>query len=121
MLDLSQFDQNAMINLNPGTFRSAGGKINNIGVAFSTVIDKAIGGRGDDVIIASNVSSQLEGRDGSDVLWGGASDDTLVGGDDPDTFHPGGGLNSCATRWPTWTATPSSTSARARRSTSPAC
>jgi len=92
-LDLSQFDQNAMINLSPGTFSSAGGKINNIGIAFSTVINKAIGGSGDDVIIASNVSSLLDGRDGSDVLWGGASGDTLVGGADPDTFHPGGGLN----------------------------
>ena len=27
------------------------------------------------------------------MLWGGASDDTLVGGAAPDTFHPGGGLN----------------------------
>ena len=92
-LDLSQFDQNAMINLNPGTFSSAGGKVNNIGIAFSTVINKAIGGSGDDVIIASGVSSLLDGRDGSDVLRGGASDDTLIGGADPDTFHPGGGLN----------------------------
>ena len=82
-----------MINLNPGTFWSAGGKVNNIGIAFSTVINKAIGGFGDDVIIAWYVSSLLEGRDGSDVLRGGASDDTLLGGADPDTFHPGGGLN----------------------------
>ncbi len=92
-LDLSEFSHDAVINLNPGSFSSAGGKVNNIGIAYGTVVDKGIGGDGNDTIIASGVSSQLEGRGGGDVLWGGAAGDILVGGADPDTFHPGDGLN----------------------------
>ena len=37
--------------------------------------------------------STLDGRDGSDDLWGALGNDILTGGADPDTFHPGGGLN----------------------------
>lgn len=92
-LDLSQFDKDATINLNPGTFSSANGMVNNIGIAFFTVVNEGIGGSGNDVMIASDVATRLDGGDGSDVLRGGAGNDTLVGGADPDTFHPGGGLN----------------------------
>ncbi len=92
-LDLSKFSQDAVIDLNPGTFSSAGGKTNNIGIAFGTVIEKGIGGSGDDKITASDMASTLDGRAGNDVLWGGAGIDVLTGGDDPDTLHPGGGLN----------------------------
>jgi len=92
-LDLSKFSQDAVIDLNPGTFTSAGGKINNIGIAFGTVIETGIGGSGDDKITASDVASTLDGREGNDVLWGGAGNDVLTGGADPDTLHPGGGQN----------------------------
>jgi hypothetical protein len=92
-LDASQFRQDAFIDLHPGTFSSVNGQKNNIGIAFFTVIDKAIGGSGNDTIVASDVGSRLEGRDGLDTLWGGAGNDTLIGGAAPDIFHPGGGLN----------------------------
>jgi Peptidase M10 serralysin C terminal/Domain of unknown function (DUF4114) len=92
-LDLSKYDQDAVINLTPGTFSSAGGKVNNIGIAFDTVIEKAIGGNGNDTITASDVASILIGGDGTDKLYGGAGNDVLTGGADADTFDPGGGLN----------------------------
>ncbi|WP_421996261.1 M10 family metallopeptidase C-terminal domain-containing protein [Reyranella sp.] len=92
-LDLSGFSDDALINLNAGTFSSAGGKTNNIGIAFGTVIETGIGGSGNDRIIASDVGSTLDGRDGSDDLRGGLGNDILTGGADPDTLHPGGGLN----------------------------
>jgi serralysin len=92
-LDLSLFGTDATINLKPGTFSSANGMANNIGIAFFTVVGKGIGGSGNDTMYASDVATWLEGGHGSDVLWGGAGNDTLVGGADPDTFHPGGGLN----------------------------
>ena len=92
-LDLSGYDQASVINLTPGTFSSAGGKVNNIGIAIGTVIEKAIGGRGNDTIIASDVASTLVGGRGSDNLVGRAGNDVLTGGADPDTFDPGGGLN----------------------------
>ncbi len=92
-LDLSGFSDDAVINLNPGAFSSAGGRTNNIGIAFGTVIETGIGGAGDDQITASDVDSTLDGRGGNDELWGGSGDDVLTGGADPDTLHPGGGFN----------------------------
>jgi len=92
-LDLSGFAQDAVINLTPGTFSSAGGKTNNIGIAFGTVIETAVGGRGNDTITASDVASTLIGGAGTDKLCGGAGNDVLIGGADADTFDPGGGLN----------------------------
>lgn len=92
-LDLSGFAQDAVINLTPGTFSSAGGKTNNIGIAFGTVIETAVGGSGNDKITASDVDSTLIGGSGTDKLHGGAGDDVLIGGADADTFDPGGGLN----------------------------
>jgi serralysin len=92
-LDLSGFDKDATINLNPGSFSSADGMVNNIGIAYFTVVNKGIGGSGNDTMYASDVATWLDGGGGSDVLWGGTGNDTLVGGAAPDTFHPGGGLN----------------------------
>jgi hypothetical protein len=91
--DVSGFSDAATINLNPGTFSSVGGLTNNIAIAFGTVIEKAVGGEGNDTITASDVASTLMGGDGSDKLYGGAGNDVLTGGEDPDTFDPGGGLN----------------------------
>ena len=79
-LDVSGFSQNASIDLTPGTFSSAGGKVNNIGIAFDTVIETATGGSGNDTIKASNVTSTLNGGDGNDTLVGGSANDTLTGG-----------------------------------------
>jgi serralysin len=47
-LDLSGWSTPATINLNPGTFSSANGEVNNIGIAEGTVIQTAIGGTGND-------------------------------------------------------------------------
>ena len=99
-LDLSGFGQNATVDLTPGTFSSVGGRTNNIAIAYDTVVDKAIGGSGNDTIRASNVVSTLEGGDGNDVLIGGSADDTLtgsngndllIGGDGADTLSGGAG------------------------------
>lgn len=110
-LDLSGYSTDSVINLNPGTFSSANGMKNNIAIAFATVIDRGIGGAGNDQIIASDVNSTLDGRGGNDtllggagsdlllggfgidVLDGGAGNDVLIGGADPDVIDPGDGLN----------------------------
>lgn len=92
-LDLSEYSQDAVIRLAAGSFSSAGGKINNIGIAFDTVIETGIGGHGDDKIFASDVDSFLYGNDGSDELHGGAGNDVLSGGAGPDSIDGGGGRN----------------------------
>ena len=66
-LDLSGFTANATISLAPGTFTSANGEVNNIGIAEGTVISTAIGGSGNDV---------FEGFAGNRTYIGGAGIDT---------------------------------------------
>ena len=63
-LDLSGWSAAATINLNPGTFSSANGMVNNIGIAVDTVIETAIGGGGNDTIIGNSLQqfSDRQGR-----------------------------------------------------------
>lgn len=93
-LDLSGFAQNATIDLTPGTFSSAGGRTNNIAIAFDTVVEAAVGGGGNDTIRASNVASTLQGGDGNDVLLGGSAGDTLTGGNGDDLAMGGDGADT---------------------------
>ena len=94
ILDLSGFAENATIDLTPGTFSSAGGRTNNIAIAFDTVVETAVGGSGNDTIRASNVASTLQGGDGNDVLFGGSAGDTLTGGNGDDLELGGGGADT---------------------------
>ncbi|MEM9632704.1 MAG: VCBS domain-containing protein [Pseudomonadota bacterium] len=77
-LDFSGWGAPAIINLNPGSYSSVNGMTNNIGLAFGTVIEKAIGGAGDDVLIGTARAETLDGGAGRDTLTGGAGADTFV-------------------------------------------
>ena len=90
-LDLSGWNTASTINLNPGTFSSANGMVNNIGIAAGTVIETAIGGGGNDTIIGTSVNNTLKGNGGNDNLNGGQGNDTLYGGVGIDTVNGGAG------------------------------
>ena len=77
-LDLSGWSAAATINLNPGTFSSANGMVNNIGIAVDTVIETAISGGGNDTIIGNSSNNFLTGKGGNDNLDGGQGTDTAV-------------------------------------------
>jgi Peptidase M10 serralysin C terminal len=79
-LDLSEWSEPSTINLNPGTFSSANGQTNNIGIAPDTVIETAKGGEGNDTIIGNAYANFLFGNAGDDQLFGNAGDDSLNGG-----------------------------------------
>jgi Peptidase M10 serralysin C terminal len=79
-LDLSGWSNPATINLNPGTFSSAHGLTNNIGIAEGAVIDKAVGGGGNDSITGNSYDNALTGKGGSDAINGGGGNDTAVYG-----------------------------------------
>lgn len=79
-LDLSGWSTPANINLEPGTFSSANGEVNNIAIAFGTVIETAIGGGGNDTIHGNAHDNFLFGGAGNDTLDGGLGNDTLNGG-----------------------------------------
>lgn len=79
-LDLSGYAQNAIINLEPGTFSSAAGLVNNIGIAFDTIIENAIGGSGNDRIFGTEQDNSLSGGAGIDIIYGGGGNDSINGG-----------------------------------------
>src|SRR5262245_35489873 len=58
-LDVSGWSTPATINLNPGTFSSANGEINNIAIAADTVIENALGGSGGRCSIAPSYAIEL--------------------------------------------------------------
>ncbi|WP_158744248.1 M10 family metallopeptidase C-terminal domain-containing protein, partial [Acidisphaera sp. L21] len=78
-LDLSGYTTGSVVNLNPGSFSSAGGLTNNIGIAYGTAIDTAIGGTGNDIFTLNNDSDKIFGGGGSDtaVLVGASTAYTL--------------------------------------------
>jgi serralysin len=79
-LDVSGFTQDAMIDLRDGAFSSVAGLRSNIAIAYGTLVQEAIGGSGDDVLVANDAGNRLAGGDGDDVLIGGKGFDILDGG-----------------------------------------
>jgi len=67
-LDLSGWSTPATINLNPGTFSSANGEVNNIGIAAGTIIQTAIGGGGNDTFIVNPYNDTIDGRGGTNTV-----------------------------------------------------
>jgi hypothetical protein len=92
-LDCSGYSVAQTIDLHPGSFSSVGGLVHNIGIATTTVIQIAIGGSGNDTLIANDLGCTLEGGAGNDTLTGGSGNDVLVGGSGNDTIDGGGGIN----------------------------
>ena len=97
-VDFSGYSADQIIDLtvtdstNPyATASSIGGLEGNMMLAAGTVIENAIGGSGDDVIIGNAEGNILTGNAGDDRLIGVAGDDTLLGGDGRDALTGGAG------------------------------
>jgi Ca2+-binding RTX toxin-like protein len=81
------------INLNAGEYSSIGpiavgsqDRItDNLGIAFNVVIENAIGGSSDDLLIGNPTDNNLQGGTGNDRFLGGLGADILIGGDGTDT------------------------------------
>lgn len=114
-IDFSNQIRNATINLHAGTFSSLGPDlyvgvsdsirqqleargdiygIDNLAIAYGTVIENALGGGGSDLLIGNDIANLLAGGGGADTLWGEAGDDTLVGGLGDDSLDGGSGLDT---------------------------
>ena len=85
-LDCSVWAGNQSIDLTPGSYSSVRGLNYNVGIAFNTFIEKAIGGAGNDTLKGNAVANTLTGNDGNDTLDGGLGIDTLIGGLGNDTY-----------------------------------
>ncbi len=99
-LDLSGFSQRAIINLNPGTYSSAGGTTSamtyNIGIAHNTIIENAVGGSGNDVFYGNSANNTLTGNAGNDTFYDSDGNDTYNGGANTDTVYFGTALANLA-------------------------
>ncbi|MDT3229794.1 M10 family metallopeptidase C-terminal domain-containing protein [Pseudomonas sp. rhizo25] len=93
--DFSEYKDNQVINLTPGSFSNVGGGVANVSIAPGAMIEIAKGGHGNDIIIGNAADNELFGNDGDDTLyveansgynqlWGGAGNNTFViGAGDP--------------------------------------
>ncbi len=83
-LDLSGWSTSSSISLVPGTFCSGNSMTNNISIAYTCVIENAVGGAGADIVVGNAYNNHLDGGAGNDTLTGGLGDDTIIGGADSD-------------------------------------
>jgi Ca2+-binding RTX toxin-like protein len=94
---------NANYLANPQDVKITGNDINNIIDASQSLLKLNLGGgKGDDLLIASNFGNDLYGNDGNDsmtggnaadFIWGGNGDDSISGGTGNDTIDTGSGNN----------------------------
>jgi serralysin len=98
-LDYSGFGANQRIDLNSEAFSNVGGFTGNVSIARGVVIENAIGGAGNDVLLGNAASNVLTGNAGNDTLRGGAGTDTLIGGAGNDVYlvdNPGDVISEAA-------------------------
>ena len=86
-LDFSLYTVNQVINLNEGCFSDIGGLRSNISIAYNTIIENAIGGKGDDTLIGNPFDNNLIGGDGNDLFYGGDGNDLFYGGSGNDVIY----------------------------------
>ncbi|WP_421724360.1 M10 family metallopeptidase C-terminal domain-containing protein [Bauldia sp.] len=88
-LNYSGTARDQIIDLNPESFSSVYGQRGNVIIARDTIIEKAIGGDGDDTLIGNAANNVLVGGDGDDTLIGNGGVDELFGEAGEDTLTPG--------------------------------
>ena len=89
-LDLSDFTKACTISLVPGAYSTIvcndWTMTDNLGIAFGAVIEKVIGGSGDDLITGNSLGNIIEGGLGNDTIKSGSGDDIFDGGAGDDTI-----------------------------------
>jgi serralysin len=68
--------------------------VNNIWIAFNTVIENAQGGYGNDLLFGNDVNNILSGLSGNDTMSGGKGRDTLLASSGNDRLNGGLGSDS---------------------------
>lgn len=92
-LDYSETSAAQVISLASESLSSVLGGRHNLGIARGVVIENAISGSGNDMLVGNSVGNALTGGDGDDTLDGGDGDDTLYGGDGDDYYVIGSGTD----------------------------
>ncbi len=92
-LDLRSDTNDQVIDLRPGGFTTAYGKVGFLGIAANTVIERALAGSGNDVVHGNAAANALFGGLGNDRLLGYEGDDVLEGGPGADALDGGPGFD----------------------------
>lgn len=77
-VDMTGSTYNNKMDLNIGAASDIGGAIGNVVIGLNTVIENAVGGRGNDTIIGNDAANRLTGAQGNDQIDGGGGTDTAV-------------------------------------------
>ena len=87
-------NSNAIIDIREGAFSSLGA-VDNLAVAYGTIIENATGGNGNDTITGNTTGNRLTGNLGMDTINAGAGNDTVVAthADGNDTYTGGTGFD----------------------------
>lgn len=109
ILDFNHFENNSKIDLTPtssndiyATSSDINGRVGNLSLAVGTIIEGAVTGKADDILIGNDVDNYLAGNAGNDVFLGeggdddiftGLGDDEVLGGDGNDSVYATYGNN----------------------------
>lgn len=91
--DFSRFAHDQVLDLREGMFSNVGGLTGNVAIAPDAIIENAIGGSGDDIVVGNEADNALFGHRGSDRLIGDGGDDILSGGLGRDRLQGGDGAD----------------------------
>lgn len=83
-----------VVSLYEGSYSSTHGLVNNIGIAYGTVLENVVGSNFNDTVIGNYAANVIDGQYGDDSLSGGAGDDNLHGGSGDDSLNGGPGDDS---------------------------
>ncbi|NRB18046.1 MAG: M10 family metallopeptidase C-terminal domain-containing protein, partial [Rhodobacteraceae bacterium] len=93
LIDLGSRSYNQMLDLGIETYSNLNGKIGNFSIARGTVIENAITGSGNDIIIGNDANNRLESGAGDDQIDAGNGNDILIGGAGADQLTGGSGAD----------------------------
>lgn len=86
-LDASDIVTPSKLDLREGMYSDLGTLRNNLLISFGTVLEDALGGIGNDIIIGNQAVNVIAGGAGHDTLSSGARNDTMIGNAGNDTYH----------------------------------
>lgn len=91
-LDAGKISTDVILDLREGYF-SRFGSIDDLVIAYGTVIENATGGKGDDTINGNDEKNKISGGKGNDTIKGNGGKDTIKGGGGKDTVNGGAGAD----------------------------
>ena len=80
-------------------FPQIGALTDNVGIAYGTIIENAVGGSGNDLLVGNQVSNVLIGNDGNDAFVGGDGIDFFTGGAGRDSFIVEVNSDTVSSKW----------------------